>query len=322
MNPPCSNIARKVFECQITALRKAVSFLGASFEQTVEACLACKGKIIFCGVGKSGLIGRKIAATLSSTGSPAVFLNANEALHGDLGILGSNDVLVMISKSGTTSELLRILPKARSLGIPCIGIFGNLKTPLASRMDILLDASVEEEGSPFGLAPMASTTVALVLGDALAAALMSIRGLTEADFATNHPAGQLGKNLLLKAADVMHFGNQLPKIRPEQSIKEAVLELTRKNLGGLCVLDEKGLLAGFLTDGDIRKYLSKADDLQVSVRLIMTQNPVCLDPGMSLAQVLDIMEGPEKQIYVAPVVDSESRKVLGILRMHDILQQG
>ena len=312
-------LARAVFESQIRALSKTGENAGQAFEVAVELMLACRGKIVLCGVGKSGLIGAKIAATLSSTGSPALFLNANEALHGDLGILGKEDVLVMISKSGTTPELLRILPKARSLGIPCIGIFGNMKTPLAGRMDVLLDASVEEEGSPFGLAPMASTTVALVMGDALAAALMTLRGLSAADFAANHPAGQLGKNLLLCAADVMHAGQALPRIGPEQSIREAVLELTRLNLGGICICGSEMELLGFVTDGDIRKYISANDDLQAKVNEIMTINPVCCHPEMSLAQVLNLMENPGRQIYVAPVTDPQSGKALGIIRMHDIL---
>ena len=311
--------ARAVFESQIRALRQTAGYLGKPFEEAVQVLLACRGKIVLCGVGKSGLIGAKIAATFSSTGSPALFLNANEALHGDLGILGRGDVLLMISKSGTTPELLRILPKARSLGIPCIGLFGNLQTPLASRMDVLLDASVEKEGSPLGLAPMASTTVALVLGDALAAALMSLRGTSEADFAANHPAGQLGKNLLLRASDVMHSGESLPRILPQQSIKEGVMELTRKNLGGICVCSEELNLLGFVTDGDIRKYLSRSDDLQAGIQEIMTRNPICCSPDMSLGQVLNLMENPGRQIYVMPVMESGGSKVLGLIRMHDIL---
>lgn len=319
MSDQIPNIARDVFDSQIRALQKTAANLGDEFSAAVKVLSECKGKIVLCGVGKSGLIGAKVAATLSSTGSPALFLNANEALHGDLGILAREDVLVMISKSGTTPELLRILPKALSLGIPCIGIFGKTGTPLALRMDVLLDASVQKEGSPFGLAPMASSTVALVLGDALAAALMTMRGMTESDFASNHPAGQLGKNLLLRAADVMHSGDRLPIIRPDQSIKEAIMELTRKNLGGICVCREDMNLQGFVTDGDVRKYLSRSDDLQVGIQEIMTTHPVCCTPEMSLGQVLNLLENPVRQIYVAPVTEPSSGKVLGIIRMHDIL---
>lgn len=312
-------IARLVFETQTRVLQTGFQQLETNLENTISALLNCRGKIIVCGVGKSGLIGRKIAATLASTGSPAIFLNASEALHGDLGILDRQDVLVMISKSGSTAELLRILPKAKQLAIPCIGIFGKLNTPLAERMDFLLDASVQEEGSPFGLAPMASTTLTLVIGDALAAALMILKGKTEKDFAANHPAGQLGKNLLLKASDVMHTGHNLASIKPGQSIRDAVMELTRKNLGGICVCNEDLLLLGFVTDGDIRRFLSSSNDLEVKVQDIMTHKPLCCHPEMSLGQVLNLMENPARQIYVAPVTDELSGKVLGIIRMHDIL---
>ncbi len=311
-----------VAESASSGITTAFNRNAENFAKVMPLLTKCIGKIIVCGVGKSGLIGHKIAATLSSTGSPALFLNANEALHGDLGILSEGDAVLMLSKSGTTPELLRILPKARQLGVPCIGIFGNLKTPLATQMDAFLDASVESEGGPLGLAPMTSTTVSLVLGDAIAAGLMAIRGTTEADFAANHPAGQLGKNLLLKAADVMHSGEQLPIISPKQSIKEAILVLTRKNLGGICVGDSDQQLQGFVTDGDVRKYLSENDNLQEPVSSIMTRNPVCCSPEMSLGQVLNLMENPLRQIYVAPVTESSSGKILGVIRMHDILNAG
>ncbi len=317
-----NEVIAAVAESASSGITTAFNRNAENFAKVMPLLTKCNGKIIVCGVGKSGLIGHKIAATLSSTGSPALFLNANEALHGDLGILSAGDVVLMLSKSGTTPELMRILPKARQLGVPCIGIFGNIKTPLAMQMDALLDASVESEGGPLGLAPMASTTVSLVIGDALAAALMTIRGTTEADFASNHPAGQLGKNLLLKAADVMHSGEQLPIISPTQSIKEAILVLTRKNLGGICVSETDQQLQGFVTDGDVRKYLSENDNLQEPVSSIMTRNPVCCNPEMSLGQVLNLMENPQRQIYVAPVTDSVSGKILGVIRMHDILNAG
>jgi arabinose-5-phosphate isomerase len=317
-----NEVIAAVAESASSGITTAFNRNAENFAKVMPLLTKCTGKIIVCGVGKSGLIGHKIAATLSSTGSPALFLNANEALHGDLGILSEDDVVLMLSKSGTTPELLRILPKARQLGVPCIGIFGNLKTPLATQMDAFLDASVESEGGPLGLAPMTSTTVSLVLGDAIAAGLMAIRGTTEADFAANHPAGQLGKNLLLKAADVMHSGEQLPIISPTQSIKEAILVLTRKNLGGICVGDSDQQLQGFVTDGDVRKYLSENDNLQEPVSSIMTRNPVCCSPEMSLGQVLNLMENPMRQIYVAPVTESSSGKILGVIRMHDILNAG
>jgi arabinose-5-phosphate isomerase len=312
----------KLFEIQANALLKTKEKIGPDFQKALGILLTCEGKIVVTGVGKSGIIGQKISATLASTGSPSVFINANEALHGDLGVLGKGDVVLMLSKSGTTMELIKMLPKIKSASIKTLGIFGKTDTSLASRLDLVLDASVESEGSPFNLAPMASTTVALVIGDCLAAALMQVKGLDQNDFASNHPAGQLGRNLLLKAEDIMHKGDQMAVCSPQNTIKEAIVLLTKKNLGGLCVLDQEGKLFGFLTDGDIRKYLSHADDLQVPVSKIMTISPICLEPGMSLAQVLDTMERPGRQIYVAPVVEKGSQIALGILRMHDILQQG
>lgn len=314
-------IVRSVFETQISALQKTAEAIRNQIPQALRLLETCTGKIVVTGIGKSGHIAHKISATLASTGSPSVFLNANEALHGDLGILAPGDVVVMLSKSGTTAELIRILPKIKTLGIKTMGILGNTNTPLAQKLDVVLDASIEKEGSPFNLAPMSSTTVALVIGDALAAALMTKKGYKAEDFASNHPAGQLGKNLLLKASDVMHSGESLPTLRPDQSIKEAIFMLTRKNLGGVCVVNDDQTLAGFITDGDIRKYLSSEDDLYKPASGIMTRNPLFCLPDQSLGQVLNLMENPTRQIYVAPVLEEAEGKVVGIIRMHDILRE-
>lgn len=314
-------IVRSVFETQISALQKTAEAIRNQIPQALRLLETCTGKIVVTGIGKSGHIAHKISATLASTGSPSVFLNANEALHGDLGILAPGDVVVMLSKSGTTAELIRILPKIKTLGIKTLGILGNTNTPLAQKLDVVLDASIEKEGSPFNLAPMSSTTVALVIGDALAAALMTKKGYKAEDFASNHPAGQLGKNLLLKASDVMHSGESLPTLRPDQSIKEAIFMLTRKNLGGVCVVNDDQTLAGFITDGDIRKYLSSEDDLYKPASGIMTRNPLFCLPDQSLGQVLNLMENPTRQIYVAPVLEEAEGKVVGIIRMHDILRE-
>ena len=309
----------QVFKVQIAALERTKNLIEKQLEGAIEILKSGQGKIIVTGIGKSGHIGRKISATLSSTGSPSVFINANEALHGDLGIIAKGDVVIMLSKSGTTAELIKMLPKIKSYGIKTIGIFGKTDTQFAANLDLILDASVEEEGSPYNLAPMASTTVSLVIGDALAAGLMLAKGLKETDFASNHPAGQLGKNLLLKASDIMHDGEKMPVCKPQHTIKEAIVNLTKKNLGGLCVIGEKGEFEGFVTDGDIRKYLSDNDDLQKPVSEIMTRKPIFAHPEMTLGQVLDLMENPAKQIYVAPVLHPISGKALGIIRMHDIL---
>ena len=314
-----TQIIKEVFDTQIKALLRTSVVIEPLLNQAVKLLQNCCGKIVLTGIGKSGLIAHKISSTLASTGSPSIFINANEALHGDLGILTKEDVVVMLSKSGSTPELIRILPKIKSLDIKTLGIFGNPCTNLAGRLDVVLDASVESEGSPFNLAPMSSTTVALVIGDALAAALMLAKELQESDFAANHPAGQLGKNLLMKASEVMHQGDAMPVVYPSQSIKEAIIVLTKKNLGGLCVIEEQGKLVGFITDGDIRKYLSNEDNLQAGVSSIMTRTPKSIDPEMTLGQVLNLMENPQQQIYVAPVIEKNSGKALGIIRMHDIL---
>ena len=311
-----------IFDTQIAALQRTKSLIGSQLESALEILKSCDGKIILTGIGKSGIIAHKISSTLASTGSPSVFINANEALHGDLGIISAGDVVIMLSKSGTTAELIKMLPKIKSKGIKTIGVFGKTDTRLASNLDLVIDASVEEEGSPFNLAPMASTTVSLVIGDALSSALMQSKGLNESDFASNHPAGQLGRNLLLKASDIMHEGDKMPVCRPENSIKEAIVNLTKKNLGGLCVVTENGEFAGYVTDGDIRKYLSTQDDLQTPVSEIMTRRPINATPEMTLAQLLDLMESPKRQIYVAPVLDPVSGKALGFVWMHDILNEG
>ena len=308
-----------VFDAQIEALRRTKKQIESQFGPALALLQSCTGKIIVTGIGKSGIVGHKISATLASTGSPSVFLNANEALHGDMGVLATGDVVVMLSKSGTTVELIKMLPRIKMLGVKTLGIFGNTDTKLAGQLDVVLDGSVEHEGSPFNLAPMASTTVALVTGDALAAALMMAKELKESDFASNHPAGQLGKNLLLKASDIMHEGDKMPVALPHQTIKEAIIALTHKNLGGLCVVDGQGILQGFITDGDIRKYLSTEDDLQKPIEDIMTRKPITMQPDMTLGQVLDLMESPHRQIYVAPVTDAATGRALGVIRMHDIL---
>ena len=309
----------RIFNVQIAALERTKDLIEKQLEESIEILKGCGGKIIVTGIGKSGHIGRKISATLSSTGSPSIFMNANEALHGDLGIISKGDVVIMLSKSGTTAELIKMLPRIKSNGIKTIGIFGKTDTHLAANLDLILDASVEEEGSPFNLAPMASTTVSLVIGDAIAAGLMIAKGLKESDFANNHPAGQLGKNLLLKVSDIMHEGDKIPVCKPQHTIKEAIINLTKKNLGGLCVIAENEVFEGFVTDGDIRKYLSANDDLQKPVSEIMTRKPIAVFPEMTLGQVLNLMENPKKQIYVAPVLDPISGKALGIIRMHDII---
>lgn len=310
--------AEQLFRKQIGALERTLSRLEPAFSDAVEVIRHGKGKVVVTGVGKSGLIAHKIAATLASTGTPAVFLNASEALHGDLGMVSAGDVVLMLSKSGTTIELVKMLPTLEKVGAQTIGIFGNTTTRLAKALHVVLDGSVEEEGGLHDLAPMSSTTVALVVGDALAETLMHLRSFQPEDFALFHPAGQLGRNLLLTTADVMHRGEALPQCRRDDSLKKVLVEMTRKNLGAVCICDEKQHLEGIITDGDVRRWFSQTETLSVQAAALMTPHPVSLSPEMKLAEAIAIMENPRRQIYVAPVV--EDGKCLGLVRMHDILQ--
>jgi arabinose-5-phosphate isomerase len=310
------------FEAQIAALRRAQSQIEPHFSPAVALILEAvqkKGKVVVTGVGKSGIIAHKISATLASTGTPSVFLNASEALHGDLGMVSQGDVVLMLSKSGTTLELIKMIPTLQRVGAKTIGIFGNIHTRLSESLDLVLDGSVEREACPLNLAPTSSTTVALVIGDALAIALMQAQNFRPADFALYHPAGQLGRNLLLTAADVMHKGEKLPLIDRKATLKSAVLMLTQKNLGALCVCNQKNELEGILTDGDIRRWLTKSDKLDEKVENLMTTAPTTVAPTDTLAQVIAVMENPNKQIYTVPVV--EGKICVGLVRMHDILQQ-
>jgi arabinose-5-phosphate isomerase len=310
--------AIRVFEEQRTALAAVLHQIEPDFDLAVHTLLGCSGKVIVTGVGKSGLIARKIAATFASTGTPSVYLNAADALHGDMGIIDRGDVVLMLSKSGTTVELMRMLPRLKDINVPVIGIFGKTDTTLAHQVNVLLNVSVAKESCPLNLAPTTSTTVSLVVGDALSAALIVAKAVTAEQFALNHPAGQLGKNLLLQVAQVMHANDQLAKMQPEQSVKEAIILLTRLNYGGVCVCGSEGTLLGFVTDGDIRRFLLSSNDLSTPIRTIMTHQPIALKPDMTLSEAMSIMENPQRPIYVAPVVGADG-KAVGILRMHDIL---
>lgn len=311
------NFANEVFDLEIDALRKAKQQISTTFDKAVELILSSKGKIVVTGVGKSGIIAHKISATFASTGTSSVFLNASEALHGDLGMVSKGDIVIMLSKSGTTIELVKMLPTLHKVGAKTIGIFSNTETRLAKNLDLLLDATVEREACPLNLAPMSSTTVSLVIGDALAAALIKARNFKDTDFAVFHPAGQLGRNLLLTAADVMHTKENLPIVSAQNSLKEVVIIMTKYNLGAVCVCENQKL-EGIITDGDVRRFLTHSDTLTVKAEEIMTKNPISLSPTLRLSEVLNIMENKKRQIYVAPVVD-ENNNCLGIVRMHDIL---
>ncbi len=277
-------------------------------------------KVIFSGVGKSGLIAQKIAATFSSIGVPACFLHPVEALHGDLGLVQDGDVTIMLSKSGTTEELIKLYPYLSSK-TKIIAITSNTNSYLSNKADISIDASIEKEACPNNLAPMTSTTVALAIGDALAACLIKMNKFTSTDFSKFHPLGQLGKNLTIKVSEVMHSGNKLPYVNSNSDLKDAIIEISNKGLGIVCVV-ENGKLIGIITDGDLRRTLEKDLDIRnLKVEDVMTKNPIIISPDLVLGEALSIMEERKSQINVLPVVD-ENSNCLGVIRLHDIIKTG
>ncbi len=299
-------------------LQIAAGRLDDSLVRAVEIILANPGKVVVSGLGKSGLVGQKIAATLCSTGTPAVFLHPADALHGDLGVYAPGDATLLISNSGATAELMRLVPLLRQFRSPLIGILGNLKGPLAPQMDAVLDGSVAREADPSNIAPTSSAVVAMALGDALASALIRARNFTLDDYARYHPAGQLGRNLLLTVADVMHGENTVAWVQADEPVKKVVLAMTSHPLGAACVIDDSGRLEGLITDGDLRRALQVHDDIRpLKARDIMTAHPTTISPAARLREALDLMEDRPSQISVLPVAEPEGR-CLGLLRIHDI----
>jgi len=295
-------------------------------DRVITVLSNCKGKVVLLGVGKSGIIAQKIAATMTSSGTAAIYLHPSDALHGGLGILTSNDVVVMLSNSGETDELLQLLPYVKRRNVPLIAIVGKLKSTLVERADAFLDASVDQEACPLNLAPTASTTVALAIGDALAMTLMRAKGLTEDDFASNHPAGQLGKRLTLQVADLMHAGPQNPTIGTNAAWMEIISTITHYGLGAVNVIDSEGRLAGIITDGDLRRSLQRIGPAEVAFANIkcddlMTRNPVVTSPDTLAYDALRLMEDRSSQINVLPVVDGD-KKCVGLIRLHDIVRSG
>jgi arabinose-5-phosphate isomerase len=315
------DVARAVLEAESQAIRQVAARLDDNLTRAVSLILAHRGKVVVAGIGKSGHIGQKIAATLSSTGTPSVFLHAAEAVHGDLGIYTPGDPSILISKSGATAELLRLVPLLRQFKSPLIAIVGNLASPLVRQADVVLDARVEREADHLNLAPTCSSTAALALGDALAVALMHARRFTPQDFAQFHPAGQLGRNLWLRVADVMHQGSAVAWVSPETPLRQVIIAMTERPLGAACVVDQDYLLLGVITDGDLRRVLLAYEDFRaVLAQDIMTRKPVSVPPLASLKEAARLMEDRPSQISVLPVVDADTHKCLGVIRIHDIYQ--
>jgi arabinose-5-phosphate isomerase len=293
-------------------------------KEALELLHDCRGKVVVMGVGKSGNIAEKIAATLTSTGTAAVYLHPSDALHGGLGLVTADDVVLALSNSGETDEVITMLPYLKHRQVPIIAIVGNLRSTLARTAEVVLDASVDQEACPLNLAPTTSTTVALAIGDALAMTLMQVKGLTMDDFALNHPAGQLGKRLTLRVADLMHSGEENPTIDKDAAWLEVIAAISRGGLGAVNVVDAEGHLAGIITDGDLRRALQKIKPAELE-RLrcgsIMTQNPIVALPGMLAYDALRLMEDRPSQISVLPVVD-ERQLCVGLIRLHDIVRSG
>lgn len=309
-----------VVDTELDAIIRLKKQINENFAKACKCLLGCQGRIIVTGMGKSGHIAKKIAATLASTGSPAFFVHPGEASHGDLGMVTQRDIVIALSYSGETREIITILPLLKRFNIPLISITGNQQSTLAQEASINLDASVEKEACPHNLAPTASTTAALVMGDALAITLLNARGFSAEDFALSHPGGSLGKRLLLQVDDIMHSGNELPTVSPDTLIPNALLEMTSKRLGMTAIVDEQQHLLGIYTDGDLRRTLDKAIDIKTTpITDVMTRTPVTARSGMLAAELLQLME--QKAINGVFITDINN-KLMGALNMQDLLRAG
>ncbi|TLM76896.1 KpsF/GutQ family sugar-phosphate isomerase [Microbulbifer harenosus] len=311
---------RRTISMETAAVAALEGRIGDDFNRACELILGCPGRVIVSGMGKSGHIGRKIAATLASTGTPSFFVHPGEASHGDLGMITRQDLVIAISNSGSSAEVLTLLPLLKRLGIPMISMTGKPDSPLAQSADVNLDISVETEACPLNLAPTSSTTVTLVMGDALAVALLEARGFTAEDFAFSHPGGALGRQLLLKVEDVMHAGQELPQVSPETPLSQALLEMTSKGFGMTTVVDSDGQLQGVFTDGDLRRVIDQKIELDTAtMSKVMSRRPKTVSAHILAAEALRIME--DNKITALVVEDPEHHPV-GLLHMHDILRAG
>jgi len=315
--------ARALLKAEAAALADLERRLGPAFERAVDLVASTKGKVIVTGVGKSALIGQKIAATLCSTGTPAVFLHATDAVHGDLGILQPGDPVLLLSRSGTTAELVGLLPILRSFGSPLIALVGNVNSPLAVQADLVLDIGAHPEADPLGLVPTTSALLTLAMGDALAVALMARRDFKKEDFARFHPAGQLGRNLLLSVGEVMRPLDKCAVVKPTATLRETVIAMTKFPLGAALLVAADGTLAGIITDGDLRRAMTQEGDLlSRPVSDFATAKPVRAHPAISLGDAARLMEDRPSQISVLPVTDPASNRCLGLVRIHDVYQAG
>ncbi len=313
-------LASQVLTIEAQAVAQLTARIDDRFVHACELMLHCQGRIVVLGMGKSGHIGGKIAATLASTGSPAFFVHPAEASHGDMGMITAQDVVVALSNSGETDEILTLLPLIKRQGVPLIALTGNPDSTLAQTADVHIDVSVPQEACPLGLAPTSSTTATLAMGDALAVALLEARGFTAEDFARSHPGGRLGRRLLLLTDEVMHTGEQIPRNAPDDLLRDALLEMSRKGLGTTVVVDREDHVLGVFTDGDLRRALDRQVDVHTArVAEVMTRNCKTIAPGSLAAEALQRMQ--QYKINALPVVNSAGR-LAGVLNMHDLLRAG
>jgi arabinose-5-phosphate isomerase len=315
------DIARKVLRTEADAIYALSERLENNFEKAVESIYECRGRVVVTGMGKSGLVGKKIAATLASTGTPAFFLHPAEAGHGDLGMVTSRDILLAISNSGETKEIVELIPFLKRFNLRLISVTGNPNSTLSRMADVTLDVSVKEEACPFGIVPTASTTATMAIGDALAVALLVKKGIKEEDFAFFHPGGSIGKKLLITVRDLMHKGDNIPKVFLDTPMSKAVIEMSSKRLGHTIVLDDSGRVAGIIADGDVRRGLEKWGGrlFELTAKEVMSKTPKTIHEEELAAKALSIMES--HSITALVVVDGDGR-AMGIMHLHDILKQG
>lgn len=310
--------AKKVIDTECRNLKKMRDNLGDGFLKTVDSVCGCRGKVVVTGMGKSGIICRKIAATLASLGTPSIFLHPGDAVHGDLGMVSKDDIVIVVSNSGETEEILRIVPSVKKIGAKIISFTCSKNSSLGAYSDVVIETGEIEEADAFGIIPSSSTTCALVLGDAIALSIMAVKGVCKQDFAFFHPAGNLGRRLMLKVKDVMQTGKNVPAVDEDAKVTAAVREITRKKLGFTLVLDKKGRLTGIVTDGDIRRMLNSATDVgSLVVKDWMTENPKTVDEESLAVQALSIME--KSEITCLVIMDEKTGKPKGIVHLHDLL---
>jgi arabinose-5-phosphate isomerase len=311
---------RRVLAIEARAVQALIDRLDDQFDKAVELLFCCKGKVVVSGMGKSGLVGQKIAATMASTGTPAFFLHPAEGIHGDLGMVGRTDVVIAISNSGETQEILQLLPYVERMGIPVLSMTGRMTSTLAKNSDVTLDVSVSEEACPMGLAPTASTTATLAMGDALAVALLQKRGFKQEDFAQFHPGGTLGRRLLVRVRDLMHAGADAPKVSESVPATAAILEITAKKLGMTTVTDSTGKLAGIITDGDLRRCIQQGRDFaKITAGELASHNPKSIAPDDLAAKAVEMME---RFSITTLVVTEGDRRIAGVIHLHDLLKNG